>query len=196
MHVTTAFKRSTSGEPHNRVLNVYNTPNQLKRHFIRCWAALSLSGHRSKYLSSAEENNLPFCFKSRAWIFFCSLPFYGINEWKWHSWFTEDAFIYLFRNTELSACIWKCHLNLKNASPKLISLTRCFWNRLSWRVIALHTCLQNNWSHLISWNFSRTRDMAYLYELLVSYFSQNIGFLQILTNWHFYTWSWISLQKI
>lgn len=79
MHVNRSFKCSTSGESYNRVLTVYDTTNQLKRHFIRCWAALSLSGHKSKYLSSAEENNLPYSFKSRAWIFFCSslfpLPF-------------------------------------------------------------------------------------------------------------------------
>lgn len=129
---------------------------------IRCWAALSLSGHRGKFLSSAKKNNLPFCFTSRTWIFFCSLPFCSMNEQKLHSWF-----IYLLRNTETPCIYLEMPPKSWNSSQKLVPVTRCFWNRQTWRAVALHTCLQSNQSYFISWNFVRTRDTAYFYELFI-----------------------------
>lgn len=72
--------------------------------------------------------------------------------------------------------------------------------------MALHTCLKSKWSHLLlgiphkleTWH---VLCISYLLFLTVGFLGGGDGFSAffsppISTNWHFHTWSWITIKKI
>lgn len=108
-----AFKCSASGEPYNRVLNVYNTPNQLKKAFYQMSGSSISVGHRSKYLYSDEENNR-LSVSSSGHEFSPALSPSIVSMNKNGILSLHKMLLYTSSETQkLSAYIWRCHLNLK-----------------------------------------------------------------------------------